>query len=815
MDILRKLSVKKILGAMFFLSLFGVFGNLGILGTQDTHAQVTPPQSKAASKNNKLDDSKFLDKVRWKVWIMNTVLKVIYMLLWPLMVIAGISLDNSMVYGSIFHLDVPLWRIWNIIKNFANFTLWFMVLFEIVRWLFSFGDDAVKKPIKVITNALIAGVLIQSSWFIVGAVIDISTIATYAIGGLPTSVLGGKENKKLSTMAILGTNINIDLEKADDETFFSSNTSYGEQTYISTCKVETTNNKSKYIIGRNDDDDKFRLTWDKKLLDWNNEKDCDDCNEICSFGFWNIILFKGLVNKNDKNETYSTLLKTKRENINESITDFEALEKSTEIVNITKPKDEMAAVEKGRQWLMYQQKNHNWSKMEDLVSKSKWFSHVLVTMYSSFMDFASLSDINITETNIASSWLELVIKLVLALALLIPLILLAAVLIARIGYLWLIIAFSPFLILKRVFFKDNKIKALNEIPSIGDILWIIFAPVTTVFVLAIALIFMSALIGSINNPEKSKEVYKSLRVEQTGTWEYSLFNHIANISNSNSFNNGSDMISWLIVNLFAIALVWIVFFAALKANKVWEKIIWDFDPSKLMGNILKSIPIFRMKDPNNPWKTLGIGLWAISQTPRYLSSAFDTKAGNMWANLSKAMWWSSDSDSGSVSNISKSKYDYYQGYHKDNNNTAYTSDLSTYWTSANMNSRSNDIDDNNNNNNVATISNMTTLNDSKTVDDIRNAMTFGGMKYNGSTDDNIVVKDKKGVYLMINHGTQDKPVWWYEKIATIDNRESRAVEDSEKKKKALANAAGIDSYNADKIQQWKKNIKKKWDNVLK
>jgi len=63
-------------------------------------------------------------------------LKIIYLLLWPLLVVAGLSLDNTMVYASIFHLDAPLWKFWNMMKNFANFTLGFMVLFAIIKNFF-------------------------------------------------------------------------------------------------------------------------------------------------------------------------------------------------------------------------------------------------------------------------------------------------------------------------------------------------------------------------------------------------------------------------------------------------------------------------------------------------------------------------------------------------------------------------------------------------------------------------------------------------------------------------------------------------------
>lgn len=68
--------------------------------------------------------------------ILNMVLKIVYLLLRPLLVVAGLSLDNTMVYASVFHLDAPLWKFWNMMKNFANFTLGFMVLFAIIKNFF-------------------------------------------------------------------------------------------------------------------------------------------------------------------------------------------------------------------------------------------------------------------------------------------------------------------------------------------------------------------------------------------------------------------------------------------------------------------------------------------------------------------------------------------------------------------------------------------------------------------------------------------------------------------------------------------------------
>jgi len=59
---------------------------------------------------------------------------------------------------------------------------------------------------------LIAGIFIQASWFLVAALVDVSTIATYAVGGLPLSVL---KNTEMGKQKILSVNSSIDLNKFD------------------------------------------------------------------------------------------------------------------------------------------------------------------------------------------------------------------------------------------------------------------------------------------------------------------------------------------------------------------------------------------------------------------------------------------------------------------------------------------------------------------------------------------------------------------------------------------------------------------------
>ena len=106
-----------------------------------------------------------------------------------LAIIAGKFMTNDVVYGAFMNLDKYLRAIRNVMKNFANFGLAAMILYSIIRYVVDKkwgGDD----PKKIVIKALVAGVLIQVSWFAVGALVDLSTVATSAIAAFPAKFIG-------------------------------------------------------------------------------------------------------------------------------------------------------------------------------------------------------------------------------------------------------------------------------------------------------------------------------------------------------------------------------------------------------------------------------------------------------------------------------------------------------------------------------------------------------------------------------------------------------------------------------------------------
>lgn len=57
-----------------------------------------------------------------------------YVLLWPLVALAGLAMDNQLIYGSFMHLDTSLWNMWQIVRTFANYALGLIFLIGILLY---------------------------------------------------------------------------------------------------------------------------------------------------------------------------------------------------------------------------------------------------------------------------------------------------------------------------------------------------------------------------------------------------------------------------------------------------------------------------------------------------------------------------------------------------------------------------------------------------------------------------------------------------------------------------------------------------------
>ena len=120
-------------------------------------------------------------------------------------ILAGKLLTNDFVYGSFMHLDVILWKIWNFSRTVANFLIGFIFVFAIFKYLVSVSDKNISVLKTYLPKVALGTLIVNSSWFLIWVLIDISTLLIAAFGSLPASIssdiykLGSEQNMTIST----------------------------------------------------------------------------------------------------------------------------------------------------------------------------------------------------------------------------------------------------------------------------------------------------------------------------------------------------------------------------------------------------------------------------------------------------------------------------------------------------------------------------------------------------------------------------------------------------------------------------------------
>ncbi len=499
------------------------------------------------------------------VEFLETINKAMYIALWPLLAVAWASMNNDLVYGKVFHLDTALWWFWQMMRNFSNYAIWFIFIATILMYFFKLKDDESK--IKAfLPKLLIWWVLVQASWFLMWALVDLSTIMTYAFGALPLKVIAWSD---LGNSPVLMPKVEIDLwdgQQLSGKVLNVTTYDAGGGKNYPACEYK---------------DWKFKRMKSSWSTDWTYTEYCVYTHPA----FGTAILVKEWSSKEEVDK------------------DSKAKEKSDFIL-------------KGS-WAL---------TLQDLIKKWKWMIWVMYTLYTSLLNMASL---NVSSSNQStnSAWFEFMIKVFVAFALIVPLFAFAIVLVIRIVVMWLFIWFSPIIVLANVFdmkwLKGSWKMADNT--NISSVLGMIFLPVVAVFAMSISLIFMTAL---INWPKKTVSGTDSawvagalgFKIEESSNnkscvsivW---IWNKICitspktNVSASVFFN----MISWLIVNMFGIALMRTVVFTALKSAKVTAWVVDKIE--KFATWMAKSVPIFPVAG--------GVSVWALEQTAWYIRNLPD------------------------------------------------------------------------------------------------------------------------------------------------------------------------------------------------
>ena len=123
--------------------------------------------------------------------------------------LAWTFLTNKWVYGEVLWLDALLWKFRNMMKNIANFGLWFYFVYIIARWLIKQWKEEITKKLKdIILRLLVAWVWIQASWFFTAVVIDISTITLAAAWAFPSQIISWSPQVEKSMKQSLSAHLN-------------------------------------------------------------------------------------------------------------------------------------------------------------------------------------------------------------------------------------------------------------------------------------------------------------------------------------------------------------------------------------------------------------------------------------------------------------------------------------------------------------------------------------------------------------------------------------------------------------------------------
>lgn len=536
-----------------------------------------------------------LQDLQSKLNTYNIIMNVVYILLRPGLILAGMSLDNNMVYGTFFKLDAPLWVIWNIIKNFANFALWFMVLVEIIKLIFKFDDSATAASniTKVISKCIIAGIGIQASWFLLAATVDLSTVATYGIGWLPLSVLGTSDDASIKCLAnqkILGVSSTMDFTNSAQngvanqwfKYYYYIDAQGGRKNY-SPCEL-----KDSYVIGRQYGwwtspssiasgeiymEPYYCILWANKVVKFKNEIGRE------FFGQWaspapntpeSVIYSQNLANNKGAISATGTYT---RSGLVQDQKVFDINDKASYDISDGRgiaPLNKIPPNGWG-----FDTFNDSWVlTMKGLLDSSKGMMWPLISLYSSILNFAQFN-IQTSNGDDRALVIEAMIKTLLAVAMLLPMLLTALVMLVRVWILWIVIAISPFFMLKRSFEMEIDIPILKY--KRQDLLKIIFAPVVIVFAISLCIIFMSLLVNGFNKRDgndacgiDTKQMYSDTfgvdeYIYSTGqTLKVGNLFEISNQAFGNStWGDARNYIGWILVNLFGIGVVWMILMAAL------------------------------------------------------------------------------------------------------------------------------------------------------------------------------------------------------------------------------------------------------------
>ena len=518
-----------------------------------------------------------------------------YILIYPILFLAWLLVNNSFVYAEVFSFDVILWQLWNVVRNLANYALWFIFVFKIFQYLIN-GQKSSDMS-SLLKSSLIAWIWIQASWFLLAVLIDVSNILTYSVWWLPIHILGkdAGENKDFWNPYVFQTVVSADFSDPDTmHTYLANTSTWGNQWwshFIAECETFS----FKYDGGTEE------LIVAPKIVyyyDWENyhsteQLKCHVWGDVFNFD----VLAEWISRQDGPNLTRKDSQNKYNDSLDKAIKELKKKDKGWiigdigawkvfQIKNSHKTWDDIRYHHTNlRQWLDIDNEI-NWSqwkmkRLESILEGDNGYVWVFSALYSSLLNAGK--NFTLSEAWIYTSLLNTLLSLCHTIAVAIPLVAMLIVFLMRIWVIRMAIILSPAIILVRAFnFGDKVFKkgSVLEYLDVKNLIGIIFSPAIICFAVSISTVLVRIL-STINAQDivaESKSLFWWL-ITLNIAWAWvSIWN--------------------LICSAIWVAISWFLIRSAVKASALWKKVEWL---EKLARSAIWSIPIIPVPWPNWKW----------------------------------------------------------------------------------------------------------------------------------------------------------------------------------------------------------------------
>lgn len=522
------------------------------------------------------------EKLIERASLLDDILRAMYLLIWPIIMISWLAIDNKLVFGESIWLDLYLRKFWTIMMVIAYMWLWVSLLITVYEWLKEWWDNLIKKLKETWKKAALAAILIPLSWFLVQQLVNLSTLMTFSVWALPLYVNATSEPDCWSAAwknnalcwSLLQTHTRFNLTDAfwwDRKSLALYSTRDPSTDEINAIYLQCPIVQSEINFEQHDQ----MMKW----IQWTDEKYAS-LKEIAK----TMIM-----------EKWKTLSPERVKAALEAWKSYCVIKSNTlyklDWKNIKLFSDDY------KKWIVDASDVLRWesnTKIHSILELNKSAIWPLYAIYWSILDFWSISSSLANNPYPAAALIEAILKAFQWFMLFIPLVWFAIVMIVRIWYLWVIIWFSPLIVLVNTVFKDGdaakKVKDIKYFGSLWETLnWVqiaklIMQPTIVMFALSIWLIFLAIIHQSLNLNKEAMDYYTFGIQMETNATNQSCFD-ILNLQTVCLDWPGlwywlgilSDLFNWWILNIIWIMVVWWLFFMALKSNKITESVAQNIE----------------------------------------------------------------------------------------------------------------------------------------------------------------------------------------------------------------------------------------------